>query len=145
MKKAVETQLKTNVAIKVRFSETDSMSVVWHGNYIRYFEDAREAFGDMYGITYLDVFSNGYYMPLVSLSCDYKSSLRYGDEALAEITFWNTPSAKAIFKYRIFNKTTNRLAATGSTIQVFLSVSDNALSINNPAFFENWKQKMGLL
>lgn len=145
MKKAVETNLKANVEIKVRFGETDSMAVVWHGNYIRYFEDAREAFGNKYGITYLDVFSNGYYTPLVSVNCEYKSFIRYGDEILAEITYWDTLAAKIIFKYKIFNKTTNELAATGSTVQVFFSVADKALNLNNPTFFDNWKRKTGLI
>jgi len=39
-----------NLSIKtetiIRFSEVDSMGVVWHGNYIKYFEDGREAFGN---------------------------------------------------------------------------------------------------
>ena len=39
--------------IDIRFSEVDSMHVVWHGNYAKYFEDAREAFGEKYGLDYL--------------------------------------------------------------------------------------------
>ena len=38
-------QLKTSKTFEVRFSEVDSMNVVWHGSYPLYFEDAREAFG----------------------------------------------------------------------------------------------------
>ena len=37
--------------IEVRFSEVDSMSVVWHGNYVKYLEDGREAFGKEFGLT----------------------------------------------------------------------------------------------
>lgn len=37
--------LQVEIPIKVRFSDTDAMGVVWHGNYLRFFEDAREAFG----------------------------------------------------------------------------------------------------
>ena len=32
--------------IKVRFSEIDSLGILWHGNYVQYFEDGREAFGE---------------------------------------------------------------------------------------------------
>lgn len=144
MKRATETTLKETVRVKIRFSEVDSMAVVWHGNYIHFFEDAREAFGEKYGLNYLQVYSNGFFTPLVSIHCDYKTSLKYGDEALIEITYYDTPAAKIIFKYKIYNAATGILAATGETTQVFLSTETNELSLNNPPFFDEWKQKMGL-
>jgi acyl-CoA thioester hydrolase len=144
LKRIVETNLKETIKVKIRFSEVDSMDVVWHGNYVRFFEDAREAFGIKYGIPYLDVYHNGYYTPIVSINCEYKSPLKYGDEALVEITYFDTPAAKVVFKYNIYNASTNALAATGETVQVFISTTDNCLSISNPDFFEKWKQKAGL-
>ena len=45
--------LQASKEIEVRFSEVDSMNVVWHGSYALYFEDAREAFGAKYGLEYL--------------------------------------------------------------------------------------------
>ena len=47
--------LSESLIITVRFSETDPLGIVWHGNYIKYFEDGREAFGRKYRISYLDV------------------------------------------------------------------------------------------
>ena len=43
-------ELKTTVPLKIRFSEVDSMNIVWHGSYMMYFEDAREAFGREFGL-----------------------------------------------------------------------------------------------
>ena len=37
--------------VRVRFVETDPLGIVWHGNYIQYFEDGREAFGRHHGIS----------------------------------------------------------------------------------------------
>ena len=37
---------------EVRFSEVDMMNIVWHGSYPLYLEDAREAFGEKYGLSY---------------------------------------------------------------------------------------------
>jgi acyl-CoA thioester hydrolase len=145
MKRTVETQLKEVIEINLRFSEIDSMGVVWHGNYVRYFEDAREAFGIKYGIPYLEVYGNGYYTPVVSINCEYKSPLRYGDRATVEITYIDTPAAKIIFRYRLHNLTDGRLSATGESVQVFLSIADNVLSINNPPFYEQWKQQHSLI
>ena len=38
--------LTNRTTFRVRFSEIDSMQIVWHGEYVRYFEDGREAFGN---------------------------------------------------------------------------------------------------
>ena len=59
----------TNISYtNVRFSEVDSMCVVWHGSYVRYLEDGREAFGKKYaGIGYMDMYSNGYTAPIVDM------------------------------------------------------------------------------
>ncbi len=133
--------LKESVVSKIRFSEVDSMAIVWHGNYIHFFEDAREAFGEKYGIGYMDMYNSGYVAPLVSIHCDYKQQLRYGERVRTEITWVDTPAAKLIFRYELYNDQTNTLVATGESTQVFLSVKDQQLCLNLPPFFEEWKQK----
>ena len=70
-------KLTASRPFEVRFSEVDSMNIVWHGSYPLYFEDAREAFGKKYGLGYMTIFSNGYYAPLVELSFKYKKPLLY--------------------------------------------------------------------
>ncbi len=129
---------------EVRFSEVDSIKVVWHGNYIKYMEDGREAFGKKYGLEYLDVYSHGYVTPIVQAHCEYKKPLRYGERALIETTFVDTPAAKIIFRYRIMNAGTKEVAAVGETVQVFLSAENEELYLSLPPFFEAWKRKVGL-
>ena len=51
--------ISETVRVKVRFSEVDPIRMVWHGNYIKYLEDAREAFGHRYGISYLQISEHG--------------------------------------------------------------------------------------
>ena len=46
-------RLSASKRIDIRFSEVDSMNIVWHGSYPLYFEDAREAFGQKYGLGYM--------------------------------------------------------------------------------------------
>jgi acyl-CoA thioester hydrolase len=63
-----EANLVTTTQTTVRFSEVDSMQVVWHGEYVKYFEDGREAFGREYpGLGYLDFYANGYTAPIVDV------------------------------------------------------------------------------
>lgn len=129
--------------IRVRFNETDPLGIVWHGCYITYFEDGREAFGRKHGISYLDVHQHNYTTPIVQSSCEHKLPLRYGDVARIETTIVDTPAAKMIFRYKIFDPN-NNLACTGETVQVFLN-QESELLLTNPAFYEAWKRKVGLV
>ena len=137
------TELTVTKEIRVRFNETDPLGIVWHGYYITYFEDGREAFGREHGLSYLDVNKYGYTTPIVKSVCEHKLSLRYGDVVRIETTIVDSPAAKMIFRYKIYD-TNNEIACTGETVQVFLDGSGN-LSLNLPPFYEEWKRKVGLL
>ncbi|MDR1459540.1 MAG: acyl-CoA thioesterase [Bacteroidales bacterium] len=136
--------LKTEKEFNVRFSEVDSMGIVWHGSYALYFEDAREAFGKKYGLEYLYMFDEGFYAPLVELHFDYKRPLKYKDKGQIEITFRNTEAAKIIFDYKIFSLPDMELIATGYSVQVFLD-RDYHLVWSTPPFFHQWKQDHDLI
>ncbi|MHC1691229.1 MAG: acyl-CoA thioesterase [Bacteroidales bacterium] len=128
-------------SVKIRFSEVDSMKIVWHGVYVKYFEDGREAFGNHFGgIGYLDIYGSGYTAPIVELHCSYIQPLAYGDTAIIETRYIYTPSAKIRFEYNIFRESDNTLVASGYSIQVFLN-GDGLLEWNNPQFFLNWQKR----
>jgi len=90
-------QLKTSKEFEIRFSEVDSMNIVWHGSYALYFEDAREQFGKEFGLTYMGYFDNGYYAPIVELNFSYKKPLLYGQKARVDMFYRNIPAAKLVF------------------------------------------------
>lgn len=136
--------LKDQTEVSVRFNEADPLGIVWHGHYIRYFEDGREAFGKRYGVSYLDFYRAGLAVPVVSVNCDYKKPLRYGDSVIVESTFISTPAAKLKFEYKIFEGSTKALVAVGSTLQVFVDVKTFELQLTIPSFFEAWKKKWNL-
>lgn len=138
-------ELTDRTEILVRFNEADPLGIVWHGHYIRYFEDGREAFGNMHGIGYLEVYKLGFVIPVVSVQCDFKRSLRYGDRVIVETKYIPTEAAKIKFTYRLFNAATGQVVATGSSVQVFLSKDDSVLQLANPPFFEDWKKKHDLV
>ena len=130
--------------IRVRFVETDPLGIVWHGNYIQYFEDGREAFGRHHGISYLDQKDNGYASPIVKSGSEHKLPLRYGDIATVRTIYVDSPAAKMIFRYEIFNPE-GALVCTGETIQVFVALDSGELSLSIPEFFKEWKKKEGLI
>ncbi|WP_289038377.1 thioesterase family protein [uncultured Zobellia sp.] len=129
--------------VRVRFAETDPLGIVWHGNYIQYFEDGREAFGRHHGISYLDQKDHNFSTPIVKSSCEHKLPLSYGDVATIKTTYMDSQAAKMIFKYEIYNPK-GAVVCTGETVQVFVELGGE-LSLVIPKFFADWKKKVGLL
>jgi len=142
--KTIIPELINRTEIRVRFSEVDSMGVVWHGNYMRYFEDGRESFGSQFGINYLDFYHENVLIPLVKVTCDFKKPLLYGDTAIIETRFVNCDPAKLQYEYKIYRGNTGEIVATGSSIQVFLN-PDKELLLDFPPFFLAWKKKHGFV
>lgn len=136
--------LISEIEINVRFSETDAMGVVWHGNYLKFFEDGREAFGEKFGIPYLEVYNNGYFIPIVKTEVDYKSSVSFGQRIKICTRFVPSRAAKIVFEYEIFNMKTGDLAAKGKTTQVFTSREDGTLQLIMPDFYTEWLKKYNL-
>ena len=122
-------ELKTSKEIEIRFSEVDSMGVVWHGSYPLYFEDAREAFGAKYDLAYMSFFDHGYFAPLVELTFHYKKPIKYGMKPRVDI---------------IYRPEDESLIATGHSVQVFMD-TNYELVWDNPPFYEEWKKRWGVI
>ena len=139
-----ENQLIAETEIAIRFNEVDALGIVWHGNYVKYFEDGREAFGEKFDLNFQKVYINdGFVTPIVTVECNYKQSLKYGDRAIIQTRYIPSRASKIIFEYIIFRASDRALMTTGKTVQVFVS-REGDLFYTVPEFFANWKMKMGL-
>lgn len=127
--------------VEVKFSEADPLGIVWHGHYVRYFEDGREAFGKKYGLKYLDFYRNDIVVPIVNIQCDYKRILRYGHKLRLVTTYHDSPAAKLIFTYEAFDAESNELVASGNSVQVFMVKDELELMLYPPQFILDWKAK----
>ena len=139
-----EVVLKASKEFDVRFSEVDSMNIVWHGAYALYFEDAREEFGRVHGLSYQLYLANECPAPIVELNFRYVKPLLYGQRARVDITLRNIRAAKIVFDYEIHLVEDNSLLTTGTSTQVFID-KDYNLMLTNPPFYEAWKMKHDLL
>lgn len=134
--------LKSSKVLEVRFSEVDSMNVVWHGSYPLYFEDAREAFGAQYGLDYMTFFHHDCFAPLVELTFKYKKPIVYGMRPRVDIFYRPTEAAKIVFDYEIRDTADETLLATGHSVQVFMD-KNYQLMWDNPPFYRVWKERWG--
>ncbi|PWJ58560.1 acyl-CoA thioester hydrolase [Dyadobacter jejuensis] len=133
--------LSSEIEIDIRFSETDAMGVVWHGNYLKFFEDGREAFGKEYGLEYLTIFDKGYFTPIVKSEIEHKAPVYYGQKIRVITQYLPAKSAKVLFSYEVINITTGQICAIGSTMQVFLDKNTRELELLTPDFYRDWKLK----
>jgi acyl-CoA thioester hydrolase len=133
--------LIAHIDIRVRFSETDAMGVIWHGNYLKFFEDARENFGKEFELEYLTMYDAGYFTPIIESKIEHKNPIHYGQTIRVTAKFIKLPSAKIKFVFEVFNLSTEQLVAKGHTIQVFLNVETSTLKLIKPDFFTEWEKK----
>jgi len=142
-RKRSEAALTDRTVFRVRFSEVDAMNIVWHGEYVRYFEDGREAFGRRYGLGYRDICAAGYTVPVVELNCRFIRSLTFGETAVVETRYIDCEAAKIRFEYTLFRESDGAVVAEGESVQVFLN-ERHELELTNPPFYLEWKKKFGI-
>ena len=136
-------ELVAEKKIEIRFSEVDVMNVVWHGSYPLYFEDAREAFGAKYGLSYKRYMDERVFAPIVELDIKYKRPILYGMSPVVRIVYRPTEAAKIVFDYEIVDAETGTVFATAHSVQVFMDMNYN-LMWDNPGFFVEWKKQWGI-
>lgn len=118
----MEPLIKKTTAIRVNYFDTDQMGVVWHGNYIKYFEIAREDLFRSAGIPYSKVEEMGIMMPIVDVSVQYKSPALYDQTVMAESRVSEMPKSTIRVDYTI-SSLEGRIIATGHTTLAFINSS----------------------
>lgn len=101
--------------VRVIYADTDAMGVVYHTNYIKWFEVGRSELLRSIGYPYSKMEEEGVLLPVAECSCKYKLPAVYDD--LLEITarIAEVKSATVTLAYEIRRQSTEELLATGST------------------------------
>ncbi|MFT5251245.1 MAG: acyl-CoA thioester hydrolase [Flavobacteriales bacterium] len=107
--------------VRVRYSETDQMGVVYHGNYAQYFEMGRVEWLRNMGVSYKWMEENGVMLPVVSLNINYKKPARYDDLLTVKTIFKSQSTVKVEFDYEIFNEK-EELLTIANSILVFVDM-----------------------
>lgn len=135
--------LTTRVDVKVRFSEVDILGMVWHGNYVRYLEDAREAFGHEYGIEYMWIKKQGYIAPIYDVQMRYLGQSNIDDVITVEIRYVPDKGAKLVYDFTLCRKSDSVPVMTARTIQLFQTL-DGEFVVSKPQFITDWEKRNGI-
>ena len=104
---------------KVQFYETDGMSIVHHGNYILWMEEARTAFMDQIGWGYHRAVDAGIDFAVTDVSCKYRSMTRFGETVAIRLTVKKLSPAKLELGYEMRDVATGELRAEGTSGHFF--------------------------
>ncbi len=136
--------LELSYDFQVPFYDLDGIQMVWHGNYVKYMEDAREKFGAKFGFEYLHIFNSGYVAPVVDMHLKYRTSARISDVLRMNIRYVPTRAAKMVFKYTITRPKDNALIIEAETTQLFVS-REGVFETSNPQFYADWKKRWNIV
>ena len=110
-------ELFHEIEVKPAFFDLDPMAVVWHGNYVKFFEYARSALLQKFNYDYEEMRASGYLWPVVDMRIKYMrpASLHQPLTVRAEITEYES---RLRVDFLIRNALTGEKMTKGYTIQV---------------------------
>ncbi len=110
---------KSSIEVRVRYAETDQMGVVYHGNYLPWFEMARVQMMDTLGMPYREFEARGYFLPVLTCHIDFKRSARFDD--VVTVSVLTQPVERVRFRLDYTVTRGEELLATGHTVHAFVS------------------------
>lgn len=122
------------IEVVVPFHDIDVMAVVWHGHYLKYFENARWALMDRLGYGYEAMVGSGYLWPIIETHVRHVRAARFGDRlgVTASLVEWQNRLA---INYLITDAETRKRVARARTVQVAIERVTGELQFVSPASF----------
>ncbi|MBT3191325.1 MAG: acyl-CoA thioesterase [Verrucomicrobia bacterium] len=111
------------------------MNIVWHGHYLSFFDDARRAFGQHYGIDYPAYIESRVAAPVVDCRMRFLASAKLDDVLDVEARLYKSETAKLEFKFQVRRSGTGELLVVGFSTQVFSDPEGN-LSLGWPPMMQ---------
>jgi acyl-CoA thioester hydrolase len=107
--------------LRVRYAETDQMNVVYHSNYVIWFEVGRVEMLRQLGFTYREMEQqDGTLLAVADLRCRYKAPARYDDLICVRTRLMNVRASLVHFGYEILRDEDQSLLAEGETTHLVL-------------------------
>ena len=108
--------------VRVRYAETDQMGVVYHSNYLIWFEVGRVELIRQLGLNYRQMEEEGCGIAVVDVHARYKAPARYDDELVIETRLLAARGAVVRFGYRILRIADGLLLCEGETMHVVVGM-----------------------
>ena len=126
--------LQAEIELVVPFFDVDMMEVVWHGHYVKYFEEARCALLDKLGHNYRQMRDAGYAWPVIDLQVRYIRGAQFGQRirVRADLVEWEN---RLKINYLITDVATGERMTRGSSVQVAVEIASREMLLASPRVF----------
>jgi acyl-CoA thioester hydrolase len=109
----------TTSTVRVRYAETDQMGVVYHTNYLVWFEVGRTEYIREKGLSYRFMEEKGVYLPVLESHCRIVASARFEDSLEVRTWISEMKTRKMVFSYEVRRE--GELLANGMTVHICLN------------------------
>jgi len=126
--------LQAEIELQVQFYDVDMMEIVWHGHYVKYFEQARCALLDKLDHNYRQMRDSGYAWPVIDLQVRYVRGAQFGQRIIvrADLVEWES---RLKINYLISDAKTGERMTRGSTVQVAVEIATREMQFASPQVF----------
>lgn len=123
--------LSISVDIEIPFYDVDALQVVWHGNYVKYFEVARCALLEKINYTYDDMAISGFHFPVIDIQVRYIKPIKFRQRILIKSTLveWEH---RLVVKYLIIDAVTGERLTKAKTVQVAIAMPERITQFISP-------------
>jgi acyl-CoA thioester hydrolase len=109
----------TTTRVRVRYSETDQMGIVYYANFFVWFEIGRTDLCRQHGFAYRDMEQrDGLYIMVAEARCRYKAPAHYDEELLIRTRLRAARKRVLMFAYEVHRESNNTMLAEGETVHV---------------------------
>jgi acyl-CoA thioester hydrolase len=136
----MQNPLASSVEIEVPFHDVDSMNVVWHGHYSKYFELARCKLLESFGYCYKSMAESGYAWPVVDMRLKYVRPAEFGQRICVTATLKEWEYRLKII-YEITDAETGEKLTKGYTVQVAVDRDSGEMCYESPSILAS---KLGI-
>ncbi len=112
---------RNHVNIRVIYADTDAMGIVYHTNYIKWFEIGRTELLRSVGIVYAEMEAQGYNLPLTEVYCNYLFPAKYDQIIVVETELEYFKKASMKFVYTIWDEDREKAMVEGYTIHACIN------------------------
>ncbi|WP_038173293.1 MULTISPECIES: acyl-CoA thioesterase [Vibrio] len=141
MQQETQFPLESEVTLITSFQDADPMGVIYHGNYFRFFEEARRVLMDKIEYGYLAMNDSGYMWPIIDTRVKYVKAIAFNHtiRVCAKLTEWEN---RLRVDYIIYDAESGQRMCKAHTTQVAVSIKQQEMCFASPKVFidkvEQW-------
>lgn len=106
--------MKSKLEVQLRYSDTDQMGIIYHGNYFSFYEQGRTKLYNDLGFDYNETEKNGILFPIREVSNTYLKSIHLGEKIIVTTIVASVSKIKVKYQHEVHNDL-GELKAKGST------------------------------